>query len=35
MKLTAKTIDTIKLRLENVKDFITVNNWEDLENIKD
>ena len=35
MKLTAKTIDTINLRLEKVKEFITVNNGEDLDNIKD
>lgn len=31
MKLTAKTIDTINLRLEKVKEFITVNNGEDLD----
>jgi len=35
MKLTAKTIDTINLRLEKVKEFITVNNGADLDNIKD
>ena len=35
MKLTAKTIDTINLRLEKVKEFITVNNEADLDNIKD
>ena len=35
MKLTAKTIDIINLRLEKVKEFITVNNGEDLDNIKD
>ena len=35
MKLTAKTIDTINLRLEKVKKFITVNNGADLDNIKD
>ena len=34
MKLTAKTIDTINLRLEKVKEFITVNNGADLDNIK-
>lgn len=35
MKLTAKTIDTINLRLEKVKKFIAVNNGSDLEHIKD
>jgi hypothetical protein len=35
MKLTAKTIDTINLRLEKVKKFISVNNGADLEHIKD
>tara|TARA_Y100000768_G_C23779304_1_gene587203 strand:+ start:334 stop:507 length:174 start_codon:yes stop_codon:yes gene_type:complete len=35
MKLTAKTIDAINLRLEKVKKFISLNNGLDLENIKD
>ena len=35
MKLTAKTIDAINLRLEKVKKFIYLNNGLDLENIKD
>ena len=35
MKLTAKTIDVINLRLEKVKEFITENNGANLENIKD
>ena len=35
MKLTAKTIDTINLRLEKVKEFIALNNGADLDNIKD
>ena len=35
MKLTAKTIDSINLWLENVKDLISVNNGADLDNIKD
>ena len=35
MKLTAKTINTINLRLEKVKEFIAVNNGLDLDNIKD
>ena len=35
MKLTAKTINTINLRLEKVKELINVNNGADLDNIKD
>ena len=35
MKLTAKTIDDINLRLGKVKKFIYLNNGLDLENIKD
>ena len=35
MKLTAKTIDAINLRLGKVKKFIYLNNGLDLENIKD
>ena len=35
MKLTAKTIDAINLRLEKVKEFIAINNGADLDNIKD
>jgi|TARA_B110001452_G_scaffold9015_1_gene7837 hypothetical protein len=35
MKLTAKTIDVINLRLEKVKEFIAENNGANLENIKD
>ena len=35
MKLTAKTIDSINLRLEKVKEFIVANNGADLDNIKD
>ena len=35
MKLTSKTIDSINLRLKKVKEFITVNNGADLDNIKD
>ena len=35
MKLTAKTIDTINLRLEKIREFIVANNGSDLDNIKD
>ena len=35
MKLTAKTIDAINLRLGKVKKFIYLNNGFGLENIKD
>ena len=35
MKLTTNTIDAINLRLEKIKKFISLNNWLDLENIKD
>ena len=34
MKLTAKTIDAINLRLESQK-FIAINNGSDIDNIKD
>jgi hypothetical protein len=35
MKLTTKTIDTINLRLDKIKEFIVANNGADLDNIKD
>ena len=35
MKLTAKTIDAINLRLEKIREFIVSNNGSDLDNIKD
>jgi hypothetical protein len=35
MKLTAKTIDSINLRLEKISEFIVANNGSDIDNIKD